>query len=187
MKPPPRALRRSWGKKPGKQGEGSASLESIGRVFPSPCAGRFHNPRTSGGRRLLPLLLKTFPAEDRPSLCRLEGNRGLLAALGTSGSSLSLRGRLPGNRCTQNGNTFCFACFAALWFVLELLVVKKQLFAGGENKVRTAVDTLQYLVLEFHPSPHSPVASRALGKANRFPCARLRTELLRTPLEQLPL
>jgi hypothetical protein len=43
-----------------------------------------------------------------------------------------------------------FAGLATLGFVLELLVVKKQLFPGGENKIGTAVDTLQHLVLKFH-------------------------------------
>src|SRR5262249_26831572 len=42
--------------------------------------------------------------------------------------------------------------------VLELLVVKEKLFACGKDKIGTAVDTLENLVLEFHPSPHSPVA-----------------------------
>jgi len=32
-----------------------------------------------------------------------------------------------------------FALFAPLWIVLELFVVKEQLFAGGKDKVVTAI------------------------------------------------
>ena len=83
----------------------------------------------------MPLLLKAFPAEDRSPLCGLEGNGGLLAALGTSRSRLGFGGCLPWNGRPENGNAFCLASFAALRFVLELLVMKKQLFACGENKI----------------------------------------------------
>jgi hypothetical protein len=54
-------------------------------------------------------------------------------------------------RCSpENGNTFSLACFAALGFVPELFIVKEQLFTGGENKIRPAVNALQHPVLEFH-------------------------------------
>jgi hypothetical protein len=59
--------------------------------------------------------------------------------------------------------------------------VEEQLFACGEDKVRAAVDTLEYLVLEFHPSPHSPPKSRSFKKARGSPHARVRAESLRTP------
>jgi hypothetical protein len=139
------------------------------------------DPQRSGGCCLLPLLLETFAAEYRPSLCWLEGNGGVLATLRTCGSGLGFGGRLSWNRRPQNGNTFCLTGFATLRFVLELLIVKKQLFASGENKVRTAVDTLENLVLEFHPSPHSPVTLSRRGKRIAFPTRKLRAELLRTP------
>jgi hypothetical protein len=50
----------------------------------------------------------------------------------------------------EDGHTLRFAGFAALGFVLELLVVEEQLFAGGKNKLGATVDAGQYLVLKFH-------------------------------------
>ena len=135
----------------------------------------------------MPLLLKTFPAENRPALCRLEGNRSFLAALGTCRPGFGLRGRLPGNRGSQNSNALRLACFTTFRFVLELFVVEEQLFACGKDKVRAAVDALQYLVLEVHPSPHSPPTSRSLGKAAGLPYARVRAESLRTPPQTVTL
>jgi hypothetical protein len=46
--------------------------------------------------------------------------------------------------------------------------VKEQLFACGKNKIRAAVDALQYFVLEVHPSPHSPDASRSFSEVGNF-------------------
>jgi len=43
-----------------------------------------------------------------------------------------------------------FAVLTALGRILELFVVEKQLFPSGENKVGTAVDAGQYLILKFH-------------------------------------
>lgn len=143
--------------------------------------GRLPDPQRSGAYSLLALLLKTLAAEDRASLCRFEGNGRVLATLRTSGSGLGFGGRLSWNRRPQNGNSFCLTGLTTLWFVLELLVVKKQLFARGENKVGTAVDTLENLVLEFHPSPHSPVTLSRMGKRIAFPTRKLRAESLRTP------
>jgi hypothetical protein len=129
----------------------------------------------------LPLLLKTFAAENRPSLRWLERNGGVLPTLGTCGAGFGFGGRLSWNRRPQNGNAFCFTGLATFWLVFELLVVKEKLFARGKNKVRTAVDTLENLVLEFHPSPHSPPTSRSFKKARGSPHARVRAESLRTP------
>jgi FtsZ-binding cell division protein ZapB len=52
--------------------------------------------------------------------------------------------------------------------------VKEKLFARGKDKVRTAVDTLEYLVLEFHPSPHSQSRSdeRESARQSRAQVAR---------------
>jgi len=38
--------------------------------------------------------------------------------------------------------SFGFADFASLRFVLELLIVEEQLFAGCENKINSTVDAL---------------------------------------------
>lgn len=137
------------GDKARKTGESVVSLESYWPGVSAPIRRPLAQP--SGGCRLLPLLLKTFPTENRPALRGLEGNCRLLAALGASGSGFGLSRRLPGSRRTQNSDAFCLAGFTAFGFVFELLIVKKQLFACGENKISAAVDTLEYLVLEFHP------------------------------------
>ena len=78
---------------------------------------------------------------------------GLLSASRAQGLGLDLGvaiGLSGGGRSAEYGDALGFASFAALGFVLELFIVKEQLFAGGENKVGSAVDTLEYLVLEFH-------------------------------------
>jgi hypothetical protein len=49
-----------------------------------------------------------------------------------------------------SGHTLDLALFATLWIVFELLIVKEQLFAGGKDKVVTAIRTFQYLVDEVH-------------------------------------
>jgi len=159
-------------------------------ITPQPFRRHFRkrtDPSISGGSGLLSLLLEALAAEDRPSLCRLEGNGGLLAALRTGSAGFRFVGYLSGRRRAQYGNSLRLTHLAAFRFVLELLVVEKQLFACSKNKIGSAVDTLQYLVLEFHPSPHSPPASRSLKKARGFPCARVRSESLPTPPQTLAL
>jgi hypothetical protein len=130
---------------------------------------------------LLSPLLKAFTTKNRPPLCGFEGDGGFLAALRACGSGFSLVWNLTGRWRAQHGNSLCLTDFATLGFVLELLIVEEQLFACSKNKVRAAVDTLEYLVLEFHPSPHSPPRSRSFKKARGSPHARVRAESLRTP------
>jgi hypothetical protein len=55
-----------------------------------------------------------------------------------------------GWRGGENGHALGLAGFTALGLVLEVLVVEKQLFAGGESKFGAAVDAGEYLVLKFH-------------------------------------
>ena len=50
----------------------------------------------------------------------------------------------------EDGHALRLAVLAALGLVLELLIVEKQLFPGGEGKVGSAIDALEYLVLKFH-------------------------------------
>jgi hypothetical protein len=88
---------------------------------------------------------------------------------------------LSGHRRPQNGNAFRLAALTTLRFVLELLVVKEQLFARGKDEVRAAVDTFENFVLKFHPSPHSPVALPCVEKQTAFRTREMRAELLRTP------
>jgi hypothetical protein len=77
-------------------------------------------------------------------LCRFEGNGGFGGALRTNCS-----GFCP-NATTGSGHALDFALLAALWIVLELLIVKEQLLTGGKDKVITAIRTFQYLVDEVH-------------------------------------
>jgi hypothetical protein len=109
-------------------------------------------------------LLEALPTEDRPSLGRFEGNGRLLAAPGATGSSFHF-GVVAWCGGSQGGRPLGLAGFTTFRFVLELLIVEEQLFSSCENKVGTAVDTLQNLILEFHgellPSARDP---EALGR-----------------------
>jgi hypothetical protein len=110
-------------------------------------------------------LLKAFAAENWAPLRRFKRDGGFLTALGAGGASLRLvEGLLPGlARDSEHSDPFRLANLATLGLVLELLVMKKQLLAGGEYKVGTAVNTLQDLVLEFHlrDAPFTPFSRRA--------------------------
>src|SRR6266700_2022878 len=111
-----------------------------------------------------PALLEAFAAEDRSPLRRAEGNCRFLPAL----RAVCLRFRAHWRRVSSPSSTalgpFCFAPFAALWFVLEAFVGKKHLFAGGEHKLRAAFCALQHLVVVFHePLSPGPVSGRRLG------------------------
>jgi len=109
-------------------------------------------------------------------LRRLERHRGFLPALRAGRSGLGPIGHRPGSGRSEYGNSLRLTHLATFRFVFELLVVEKQLFARGENKIGTAVDTFQYLVLEVHPSPHSPVAidGRKAVLSARAICAQSR-------------
>jgi hypothetical protein len=63
----------------------------------------------------------------------LERNRGFGGALRTN------RPRLRAHAIASPGYTLNLALFTPLWIVLKLLIVKEQLFAGGEDKVITAI------------------------------------------------
>jgi hypothetical protein len=101
------------------------------------------------------LLHEALAAEDRAVLRGAKRDRGLLTALGTGGAGfdpgvvVSATAALRA-RGGEDGHALGLAGFTALGFVLELLVVEKQLFAGGENKLGAAVDAGQCLVLKFH-------------------------------------
>ena len=90
-------------------------------------------------------LLEALTAEDRPALCGLERDRGFLAASRATSARFYL---VVGGRCAaargyaQRALALGFAGLAALGFVLELLVVEEELFAGREDEVRPAVNAL---------------------------------------------
>jgi hypothetical protein len=66
-------------------------------------------------------------------LRRLEGNGGFGGALRTD------RPGFCAHSIARSGHALDLALFAPLWIVFELLVVKEQLFAGGKDKVITAI------------------------------------------------
>ncbi len=100
-------------------------------------------------------LLETLPAENRPPLCRLEGHSGFLATLRADGARLHLlvRGVSRRGHGAHHRSPLGLAGLTALGLVLKLLIVKEQLLPGRKDEIRTAVDTLQHLVLEFHEEP----------------------------------
>ena len=75
---------------------------------------------------------------------RLKRNGGFGGALRTDRPGFFAYA-IAGSRYTLD-----LALFAPLWIVLELLIVKEQLFAGGKDEVVTAIRTFQYLVDEVH-------------------------------------
>jgi hypothetical protein len=98
-------------------------------------------------------LRETFAAENWPALSGAEGNGGFLAALGAGGASFDAREMVRVAQALGGGedsHTLGLAGFTALGFVLELFVAEEELFPGGEDEVRTAIDAGQYLILKFH-------------------------------------
>ena len=109
--------------------------------------------RKKSSRSLRSPRLETLSTEDRTALCRAEWDSRLLPAsrAGSLGLNLGVTVVLSRNwRRPQHCDPLGFASLTTFGFVLELFVVKKQLFPGGENKVNPTVGTLQHLVLKFH-------------------------------------
>ena len=93
-------------------------------------------------------LLETFLAEDRSSLRWAERNGRVLPA----GGALSL-GFDPIARARSRrgpGGPLRLAALASLGLVLELLVREKELLTRRPDELRSAIHTLQDLVLELH-------------------------------------
>jgi hypothetical protein len=63
----------------------------------------------------------------------LKGNGGFGGALRTDGPGFCA------HTIAGSGHTLNFALLATFWIILELLVVKEELFAGGKDKVITAI------------------------------------------------
>ena len=89
-------------------------------------------------------MLEARPAKHRTTLCGLEGDRGFGCTLRTNCSGFRA------NAIAGSGHALNLALLAPLWIVLELLIVKEQLFAGGKDKVITTIRTFQYLIDEIH-------------------------------------
>ena len=108
---------------------------------------------TRSGTGDISLLRETFAAEYGTPLRWSEGDGGFLAALGAGGSSLDTGVVVRvarGLGSAQDRNALGLAGLTTLGLVLELLIVKKQLFPGGKHKVSAAVDAGQCLILKFH-------------------------------------
>ena len=86
----------------------------------------------SGWKRRSPLL-EARPAEHRTTLRRLKRNGGFGGTLRTNCSGFCA------HAIAGSGHSLDFALFAPLWIVFELLIVKEQLFAGGKDKIVTAI------------------------------------------------
>jgi hypothetical protein len=135
--------------------------------------------RFKSRRRRCPFLLETIPAKHRTSLPRPERHCRVFAAFRTHGAGLdSGETRMPYGRRSQNGYAFCFAGFAALGFVGELLIVEEHLLPGREQEIHSAVRARQHLIPEFHRGcslalscPHPP-ASREIVHLSRRTCAQ---------------
>jgi hypothetical protein len=105
------------------------------------------------GRGYSAALLKALAAENRTSLRGAERDGGFFAALRAGSTSLDLGvmvGLAHGGWRAEDSDPFGLTGLAPLGLVAKLFVVKKQLFPSGEDEIRTAVNTLQHLVLKFH-------------------------------------
>ena len=95
-------------------------------------------------------LLKALSAKHWTSLRRLERHGGFPLAPGADRfgfNSLVVAAILWQS---QGLGPFAFTVFAAFGFVLELFIVKEELFASGEDEIGAAVHALENLVLELH-------------------------------------
>ena len=99
------------------------------------------------------LLREALATEDGAALCGSEGDSGFLAALGAGGSSFHARKMVRVAHAGwggEDGYALGLTGLTAFGLVFELFVAEKQLFPGGEDKVNTAIDAGQYLILKFH-------------------------------------
>lgn len=111
-------------------------------------------------------LLEAFATEHRTPLCWLKRDGRFFAAMRAARARLHFLISVCRSRA-DSSNAFSFAGLAALWLVLELFVVEEKLFAGGEEKLRAAVDALEQPVLEFHvrsPRPSCELRGSSAGE-----------------------
>lgn len=125
------------------------------------------------------LVLETLTAQDRPALGRFERNRRLDPALRTSRSRLRTRDARSGRTGTGTRRgcpcPFKLAGLAPLRVVLKLFVEEKELFAGSEDELSTAICTGEDPVYKFHNR-----VSRSAEQANA------QRNLLESPVSNLP-
>ncbi len=122
-------------------------------------------------------LLEAFAAEHRASLRWLERDGGLFSAMRAVGARLHFLVAVDRTRAYRS-DAFGLARLAALGLIPELLVVEEELFAGGEEKLRAAIDALEQPVLEFHvrsPRPSCELRGSSAGErgGTRRTCSQL--------------
>jgi hypothetical protein len=113
----------------------------------------------------VPFFPKTFTTKNRSALGGTEGHGCFFAALRAHRVSFNFGVSGASGGSSKDGYPLCLAGFAAFWFVSELLVVEKKLFARGKNEVAAAVNALQCPVLEFHCE--APLAQRIAAVSAR--------------------
>lgn len=102
--------------------------------------GSFARSRDRGSS--VALVLEALAAEDRPSLRGFEGNGGLDPAIRADGAGLGARdsgsGRAASGTHRRTGAPG-LAGLAPFGVVLKLFVEEKELFAGSEDELSTAI------------------------------------------------
>jgi hypothetical protein len=96
---------------------------------------------------------KAGSAIYRSSLRRIEGDGCLLSALRTLDryfNALTDSGCLGSSNCGEAFVLCLFAGFTPLGFVLQTLIVKKDLLTSRPNEIFSAVYTFYIGILEFH-------------------------------------
>ena len=121
-------------------------------------------------------VLKTFPAVDRATLCGLEGNGRLFAALRADRFGLYALDA-SGTRLGSL-RAIGLAGFAAFGFVLKSFVREEHLLASRENELRSTIGALQDLVMVFHTLLRGPGSLGAGRGALRSPRARKNPHVL---------
>src|SRR5208282_2942945 len=114
--------------------------------------------RCAGANR--PSLLKTFTAVYRPPLRRLKRDRCLFPALRADRFRFDSLGVVSRTRIVVPLRSIGFARLAPLRLVLEALVGKKHLLAGGKDEFSAAFAALQDLVMVFHTLLRGPCSRR---------------------------
>src|SRR3954454_14986654 len=94
--------------------------------------------------------LKAFFAEHRAPLCWLERHRRFLAAVRTCGDRFNPFAGTATRAAGRPRSAFGLARFAALRFVLEILVGEELLFSRRPDELRATVYAPEQPVLELH-------------------------------------
>ena len=93
---------------------------------------------------------------------------------------------LTRRRSSKHGYAFALAVLVAFRFVFELLVAEEELFTGGENKIRAAINALENLVLVFHLKVRSQRDLLAREDPDREPGSARGQEIYTLPLMHYP-